>query len=275
VDAEIAKDLGAEADVAPLPRPALRALVPLGLVGGGNPRRAVAAKRSRTLRGAASPKTSSTTDSRTSRTGTSAPSRMSPNTTATWCIGSKGVANEMTRAVPEASVRTSSPTRSTRRSWRWRHAMRSLTEICASPCASAKAATSGPRITVPSSLTSSARTPTSGRSVRVQRSTAASVWPDRMRTPPSRAMSGNTWPGRAKSAAPALGLARARTVLVRSSAEIPVVRPWRTSTDTVNAVDSGASLSATIGARLRRRATARVIGAQTMPEVWRTMNAMR
>ena len=102
----------------------------------------------------------------------------------------------------------------------------------------------------------------------------ASVWPERISTPPSLAISGNTWPGRTKSAAPLLPLASARTVLVRSSAEIPVVSPWRTSTDTVNAVPSGASLSATMGSRCRRRASSGASGAQTMPEVWRMMNAI-
>src|SRR6267142_661605 len=57
-----------------------------------------------------------------------------------------------------------------------------------------------------------------------------------MSTPPSLATNGNTWPGRTKSAAPLLRLASARTVLLRSSAEMPVVRPCRTSTDTVQAV---------------------------------------
>src|SRR5213593_2468164 len=57
-----------------------------------------------------------------------------------------------------------------------------------------------------------------------------------MSTPPSLATSGKTWPGRTKSEAPLLPLASARTVLVRSSAEMPVVSPWRTSTDTVKAV---------------------------------------
>jgi len=45
----------------------------------------------------------------------------------------------------------------------------------------------------------------------------------------------------------AVTLASARTVLLRSSAEMPVVRPCRTSTDTVKAVPSGASLTATMG----------------------------
>ncbi len=100
------------------------------------------------------------------------------------------------------------------------------------------------------------------------------MWPERMSTPPSRAISGNTWPGRTKSAAPLLPLASARTVLVRSSAEMPVVSPWRTSTETVNAVPSGALLNATIGSRCSRRASAGASGAQTMPEVWRMMNAI-
>ena len=40
-------------------------------------------------------------------------------------------------------------------------------------------------------------------------------------------------------------------MLQRSSAEMPVVRPWRKSTETVKAVPSGASLSATIGCELQ------------------------
>src|ERR1043166_7062400 len=141
-------------------------------------------------------------------------------------------------------------------------------------CRSAKAATSGPRITVPSSFISSESTPTGGRPASRQRSMQASVWPERISTPPSRATSGNTWPGRTKSAAPLLPLASARTVLVRSSAEMPVVSPWRTSTVMVKAVPSGASLAATIGSRCSRRASGADSGAQTMPEVWRMMKAI-
>ena len=124
-------------------------------------------------------------------------------------------------------------------------------------CFSANAATCGPRITVPSSFISSASTPTGGRPASRHRSTQASVWPERISTPPSLATSGKTWPGRTKSLAPLLPLASARTVLVRSSAEMPVVKPWRTSTVTVKAVPSGASLSATIGSRCRRLASLR------------------
>ncbi len=152
--------------------------------------------------------------------------------------------------------------------------MRSATETCLRPCVSAKASICGPFITVPSSLASSQITPTGGSSARRHRSTAASVWPERMSTPPSRAMSGKTWPGRTKSPAPMLPLASARTVLQRCSAEIPVVRPCLTSTVTVKAVPSGASFDATMGARCSRRASLCVIGAQTMPQVLRMMNAI-
>src|SRR6185437_10523342 len=141
-------------------------------------------------------------------------------------------------------------------------------------CLSAKACTCGPRITEPSSFINSESTPTAGRPASRQRSTQASVWPERMSTPPCRATSGKTWPGRTKSLAPLLSLASARTVLVRSSAEMPVVSPWRTSTVTVKAVPSGASFSATIGSRCSLRARSPPSGAQTMPEVWRMMKAI-
>src|ERR1700732_4762735 len=80
---------------------------------------------------------------------------------------------------------------------------------CLSLWAAANRATCSPFMTVPSSFINSLMTPTGGRPLSLQRSTAASVWPERSSTPPSRAISGNTWPGRAKSLAPALGLARA------------------------------------------------------------------
>ena len=126
-------------------------------------------------------------------------------------------------------------------------------------CLTAKLSICGPTITVPSSLASSQITATGGRPASRARSTAASVWPERISTPPSRAISGKTWPGRTKSSAPMLPLASARTVLQRCSAEMPVVMPWRTSAETVKAVPSGASLTATIGARLQ---PARVVAGQ-------------
>ena len=82
--------------------------------------------------------------------------------------------------------------------------MRSATEIRLSLCLSAKASICGPTITVPSSLASSQMTATGGKPASLQRSTAASVWPERISTPPSLATSGKTWPGRTKSLAPML-----------------------------------------------------------------------
>ena len=93
---------------------------------------------------------------------------------------------------------------------------------CFSLCLAAKRATCSPFITVPSSFINSEMTPTGGSPESLQRSTAASVWPERSSTPPSRAISGKMWPGRAKSLAPALGLASARQQEARSSAEMPV-----------------------------------------------------
>ena len=55
---------------------------------------------------------------------------------------------------------------------------------------------------------------------------------------------------------------------------MPVVVPCLKSPLTVNAVECGASLSATIGCRFSRRASSLPIGAQTMPDVWRTMKAI-
>ena len=55
------------------------------------------------------------------------------------------------------------------------------------------------------------------------RSTAASVWPARTSTPPSRARSGNMCPGRARSAGFVAGSMAASTVAARSAAEMPVL----------------------------------------------------
>ena len=55
---------------------------------------------------------------------------------------------------------------------------------------------------------------------------------------------------------------------------MPVVRPCLTSTVTVKAVPSGASFSATMGCRCRRRASASDSGAQTMPQQLRMMKAI-
>ena len=89
---------------------------------------------------------------------------------------------------------------------------------------------------VPSSFMISQITPAGVRPAMRARSTEASVCPARTSTPPSRARSGNTWPGRARSPGRQSGSIACRMVRVRSAAEMPVVTPSRASIDSQKAV---------------------------------------
>ena len=71
-----------------------------------------------------------------------------------------------------------------------------------SPCSWAKATRSGIRAISPSSLMISQITPAGVRPAMRLMSTAASVWPARTRTPPSRATSGKMCPGETMSSMP-------------------------------------------------------------------------
>jgi hypothetical protein len=95
---------------------------------------------------------------------------------------------------------------------------------------SAKVSICSPFITVPSSLASSQIAPTSGSPASVQRSTAASVARPHQH--------------------PAFARNQREHVPDRCSAEMTVVSPCTTSTETVKAVPSGGPFVATIGARL-------------------------
>ena len=92
------------------------------------------------------------------------------------------------------------------------------------------------RAMVPSSFMISQITPAALRPASRAMSTAASVWPVRTRTPPSRATRGKTWPGETISWAPCVGSMATAMVRARSGAEIPVVTPSRASIETVKAV---------------------------------------
>ena len=83
---------------------------------------------------------------------------------------------------------------------------------------SANTRSSSARAISPSTFcdTISQSTPAGVRPASRARSTAASVCPGLRSTPPSRARSGSTWPGRTKSAAVALGSASIRIVWARS-----------------------------------------------------------
>ena len=100
----------------------------------------------------------------------------------------------------------------------------------------AKTMRSGRRAMDPSSFMISQITPAGFRPARREMSTAASVWPARTRTPPSRATRGKTWPGETMSSAPLVGSTATAMVWARSCAEMPVVTPSRASMETVKAV---------------------------------------
>src|ERR671935_1927099 len=99
---------------------------------------------------------------------------------------------------------------------------------------------------VPSSFMTSHTTPAGLSPERRARSTAASVWPARCKTPPGRALSGNTWPGWTRSSGPLLGSIATWIVRARSCAEIPVDTPSRASIETVKAVPNGVSFRSVI-----------------------------
>ena len=107
------------------------------------------------------------------------------------------------------------------------HSANISTLITFSPQRSANALQSSRLIIVPWALsfTSSHKIPARDWPVRAHKSTALSVWPLRVRTPPSRARRGTIWPGRLKSVGREVGEASARAVRLRSCAEMPVVVP--------------------------------------------------
>ena len=105
-----------------------------------------------------------------------------------------------------------------------------------SPCRWAKATRSGSRAMVPSSFMISQITPDGLRPARRAMSTAASVWPARTSTPPSRAIRGKMWPGVTTSLRPSDGSMATAMVRARSAAEMPVVTPSRASIEWVKAV---------------------------------------
>jgi hypothetical protein len=120
---------------------------------------------------------------------------------------------------------------------------------------------------LPSSCITSERTASGCNPARRIRSTPASVCPARRRTPPSRARSGKTWPGRLKSLALASGRAARRMVWARSAALMPVSIPSRASIETVKAVSRWAVFCCTIGGRAKRSATSWGSAKQTIPPV--------
>src|SRR2546428_595867 len=143
----------------------------------------------------------------------------------------------MQRMSPPNSVgpRASAPRR-TRDSRCIRYWITSATERMCSPCSRANRVRSGMRAMVPSSFITSQITPAGISPASRQRSTLPSVCPARTSTPPLRARSGKTCPGRTTSSGFASGSIAARMVVARSCALIPVVTPLAASMLTVKAV---------------------------------------
>ena len=116
----------------------------------------------------------------------------------------------------------------------------------------------------PASSRISQSTPAGAKPAIRARSTAASVWPARLNTPPSLASNRWTCPGRTKSSGWLRGSTIVTTVRLRSSAVIPVrLRRW--SSGVIKAVPSGAVLLSTSGCTSSRSQISGKIGMQKSP----------
>ena len=141
------------------------------------------------------------------------------------------------------------------------------------PHFSARALSSVVRIMVPSSRMISQHRPQGRRPARRQRSTVASVWPLRSRTPLGLARRGNMWPGLRKSWGWASSATQAMAVMDLSFAEMPVVvETW--SMEMVNAVSWLSVLVRTIWGICRRRTYSSDMGMQIRPLPWVAIKLM-
>src|SRR6266403_5389189 len=167
-----------------------------------------------------------------------------------------------------------SAVRCTSESWRLRYSIRSAMVAIFTLWRAANSSRSGSRAMVPSSRRISQMTPAGAKPARRARSTAPSVCPARTSTPPRRARSGKTCPGLTMSAGVASARMAVRMVVARSTAEMPRPMPWRASTETVNAVPSGARFSLTIIGRPSWSQRRSVSDRQTSPRPWVAMKLM-
>src|SRR5450756_49286 len=118
---------------------------------------------------------------------------------------------------------------------------------------------------VPSSFMISQMIPAGTIPASRARSTEASVCPARTSTPPLRARSGNTCPGRARSDGRVAGSIAVLMVCERSYAEIPVVTPSRASIASQNAVPYCDVFSLVMGPMRRWSSRSSVMARQTSP----------
>src|SRR2546428_832556 len=155
-----------------------------------------------------------------------------------------------------------------------RYLMRSAIVIISRPWRFANRASCGTRAIVPSSFITSQITPAGYRPAIRARSTAASVWPVRTRTPPVRERSGNMWPGRARSLGRVAGSIAVSTVAARSAAEMPVVVRPLASIVTQNPVSKREVFCVTINGISSSSIRSGVMGRQMSPRPYRAMKLM-
>ena len=118
---------------------------------------------------------------------------------------------------------------------------------------------------LPSSFMISQITPEGLSPARREISTAASVCPARTRTPPSRAVKGNTWPGLTMSPGPLVASIATETVRALSAAEMPVVTPSFASIEMVKAVCILSVLFAVMGSSPKASTRLRLSARQIKP----------
>src|SRR5918995_5673719 len=133
---------------------------------------------------------------------------------------------------------------------------------------------SGTLAIVPSSFMISQITPAGFIPASLARSTAASVWPARCKTPPGLARKGKTWPGMTRSSGPVASSTATLQVCARSAAEIPVETPSLASMETVKAVPMREELWVIICGISRRSSISSAIGRQMSPLPWVAMKFM-
>ena len=133
-------------------------------------------------------------------------------------------------------------------------------------CFLAKISSSGRRAIVPSGFMISTMTAAGASPAMRAKSTPASVWPARLRTPPGLATSGKIWPGCLMSRGVALGATACRMVYARCAALTPGPICSVASIDTVKLVSCCERLSRTISGMFSWRARSGMIGMQIRPQ---------
>ena len=134
------------------------------------------------------------------------------------------------------------------------------------PCVSANTSSSGRRAIVPSAFMISIITAAGASPAMRAKSTPASVWPARFRTPPALATSGKICPGWRISLGVASRSTAFRMVCARCEALMPGPTWSAASMDTVKFVSCCERLSRTISGIRNCRARSSVMGMQIRPQ---------